>query len=269
MAVAQSYVTASALVIVTAAVFVPEAGRPGWAPLLAVVSMIAAVAFGIYEALDSDRIWSLAEVLSAALPLPLLLLVGQMSRERPLGGPSRWGFRAGAALAAASLLLGIHTSVESGGSWFWDFLELSCWPEEVSANRRQPVALIAASAVAASGLAFGVHLADIFPIGGLWIFLSQVSARLALALLLVTVAGIARPGVAYGGAVLIVAGTVSSSLWWATSDWTAHFDGWLFLLTATVQFAYVALIILSATAIESADSAGQRPAPVSASASST
>jgi len=266
VATAEWAITLGALVLATAYVLGPEHQRPAWAPAVGAFAVAGALALALKAGTDNNfylyrseaGFWGFLDAMTNSMPLALLLLLPLQRQDRPIGGPSRWGIYAGAAIVAVSLALGVHAVVESRDSSLWQFLSTVTSPvglglllliaslaPDVPDGLRKAGVIAAAAAVTIAGFAYAIHFADAIPLHQGWIFLQNVTGKVALALLILASAGLLRQRQAWLAAAAVIVATLAHALWLSTLE-DITFDAWAFLYVAQSGLAYAALIALCA-----------------------
>jgi hypothetical protein len=153
-----------------------------------------------------DGFWGALYALVSIAPFALLLALPSRDRARPLGGPSTWGVAAGAAMLLAAIGVGVRAAGQDPFSGFWSFINaaltpfvlgsllvLTSLPLDVPMRFLRRIAVAVAAIVLVAGTAYVIDFVSRFDLEGVeWFLISNVSAQVALALLILAAIGAAR-----------------------------------------------------------------------------
>jgi len=201
------------LLLAMAALLDGDRRRPDWALGAAVLGIVVAVAFAL-KAADARVIWGRGEdgfwgalySLVSMMPFALLLALPSLDRGRPLGGPSTWGVAAGVAVTLAAIGVGIHAAGQDPFGGFWSFfnaaltpfalgslLVMTSLPLDTPTRFLRPSAGAVAAVVLIAGTGYVIDFVGQFDLEEVeWFVISNVSARVALALLILAAIGATR-----------------------------------------------------------------------------
>lgn len=265
------------LLLATAALLVEKRRRPEWAPRIALVGLVGAVALAL-KAADATVAWGRLEesfwgslyALVTLASYPLLLALPLRDRSRPLGGPSTWGVAAGVALMAGGVAVGLQATSDAYYSGFWSFIDVSLTPlslgallvltsstTTMSGRTLHGAAGVLAALVVISGVSYAVDFVDRFPIHAEWYLLLYITPKVSLALLILSALGVMRRQPAIVIALAAAVSTVAYTTWLTTTGDTI-FEPSFYLYAISTALATPALAVMCA-AITEGERAGDQP----------